>query len=310
MPAVDISKNMTPGASSGTLNIEEDTPPAAGDGDGQARIVCTPSHMSNDDPIVYPNQQGAAHHHTFFGNASVNYKTNPSTLSSVGNGTCQGGTANRSAYWVPSMIDTATKTPIAPWHGVWYYKTGYTVPHKLITAPPEGLRIIAGNSKSAVTQDDGIVWFSCTNGNGDGIGVYTDHIPACTKGKILGTHVRFPQCWDGKNLDSPDHKSHMAYASSNYPTANRCPTTHPVPIPELSLNIRYKVNTNDTSSWRLASDNYTASGQNAGNSSHADWIMGWDKTSMDSIIKNCLNAGKDCDTGGLGNSTRLMNIDY
>lgn len=24
-------------------------------------------------------------------------------------------------------------------------------------------------------------------------------------------NVRFPTCWDGKNLDSPDHMSHVAY---------------------------------------------------------------------------------------------------
>jgi hypothetical protein len=36
------------------------------------------------------------------------------------------------------------------------------------------------------------------------------------------------RCWDGKNLDSPDHKSHMAY-----PTGNNCPSTHPVRVPQI-----------------------------------------------------------------------------
>jgi Domain of unknown function (DUF1996) len=26
---------------------------------------------------------------------------------------------------------------------------------------------------------------------------------------ILSFHVRFPSCWDGVNVDSPDHKSHV-----------------------------------------------------------------------------------------------------
>lgn len=30
----------------------------------------------------------------------------------------------------------------------------------------------------------------------------------------LMVNVRFPTCWDGKNLDSPDHMSHVAYRKS------------------------------------------------------------------------------------------------
>ena len=29
-------------------------------------------------------------------------------------------------------------------------------------------------------------------------------------------NVRFPTCWDGVNLDSPDHMSHVAYRMSSY----------------------------------------------------------------------------------------------
>ena len=31
----------------------------------------------------------------------------------------------------------------------------------------------------------------------------------CKEGIL--TSLRFPTCWDGKNLDSPDHMSHMSY---------------------------------------------------------------------------------------------------
>jgi len=36
-------------------------------------------------------------------------------------------------------------------------------------------------------------------------------------------------CWDGKNEDSADHKSHVA---SGY---NGCPSSHPVRIPQIML---------------------------------------------------------------------------
>lgn len=39
----------------------------------------------------------------------------------------------------------------------------------------------------------------------------------------------FPTCWDGVNLDSPDHRSHVAYPESGtLESGGRCPSTHPV----------------------------------------------------------------------------------
>lgn len=40
--------------------------------------------------------------------------------------------------------------------------------------------------------------------------------------------IRFPNCWNGKDLNSPDHQSHTAY-----PFGRKCPTTRPVSIPQV-----------------------------------------------------------------------------
>lgn len=40
--------------------------------------------------------------------------------------------------------------------------------------------------------------------------------------------IRFPTCWDGKNTDSPDHQSHVAY-----PNGNACPASHPITVPQV-----------------------------------------------------------------------------
>jgi hypothetical protein len=51
-------------------------------------------------------------------------------------------------------------------------------------------------------------------------------------------------CWDGKNLDTPDHKSHVAYptngahAFDGSSTGGTCPDTHPVKIPQIMLEVR------------------------------------------------------------------------
>ena len=50
--------------------------------------------------------------------------------------------------------------------------------------------------------------------------------------------IMFPQCWDGVNLDSPNHKSHMAYGAG-WPDKG-CPSTHPVPLAQITQNFRYR----------------------------------------------------------------------
>ena len=73
---VDTTQAPTPqpGVSSVMLSAPGAIPPLPGAGDwetgGAFRLLCNWSKMSNDDPIVYPGQPGAAHHHTFFGNTA------------------------------------------------------------------------------------------------------------------------------------------------------------------------------------------------------------------------------------------------
>src|SRR3954466_12154223 len=45
-----------------------------------------------------------------------------------------------------------------------------------------------------------------------------------------------PRCWDGKNLDSPDHQSHMynTITSDGFTNAPACPASHPVRVPQVT----------------------------------------------------------------------------
>jgi hypothetical protein len=291
MPAVDLSLQPAPAIGSSTLNIRSTSQTVRNNSpDGAFRIQCDYSHMNNDDPIIFPNQKGATHHHTYFGNTSVDYKTSIDTLPLVGNTTCKGGIANRSAYWVPSLIDTTQNRPLKPTWALFYYKT--TNPDQVI-APPKGLRIVAGTSTAQSPQGTGwspeIIRWTCND-------VYAGRqptIPACS-GK-LSAMILFPTCWDGVNLDSPDHKSHMAYNDGG------CPATHPKIIPNIAFNIHYNVNS--TSNLRLSSDNYV--GGSNGISAHADWMNGWDQNVLNTIVQNCLKARRDCHANLLGNGQEL-----
>lgn len=305
MPAVDINKNILAATGFSDYRIKPTTEVGPTTG-GAFRIVCTPSHMSNDDPIVYPNQKGAAHHHTFFGNTSVAYNSNLMAFSTTGNSTCKGGIMNRSAYWVPSMIDTATNTAKTPEVAIFYYKTGRT-PGNLIISPPKGLRMIAGNSK-ATNSSTSTANFTCLPALGVKKPFYGWYktIQNCGVGETMQMNVAFPQCWDGKNLDSPDHQSHMAYTQRLLTTANKCPATHPKSVPQVTVNFNYKITTaNLTKNWRLASDNYDKS-LAGGYSSHADWVNGWDEKIIAGFVKNCLNKNIDCHAHLLGDG-RMFN---
>ena len=290
LPSVDISKNMLPITGYNSLRVQATSEqPNAGGDEGAFRIECAVSHMSNDDPIVYPNQQGAAHHHTFFGNTSTNYKTNVATLSTTGNSTCNGGVMNRSAYWVPSMIDTATNTPIVPKKILVYYKTANFAK---VIAPPKQLRMIAGDGKATVPQASGAVRYTCN----EDYNSRKPYIPNCSGQMEVLLH--FPSCWDGKNLDSPNHKDHMAYEEGN-----SCPASHPVMIPRISFNVYYAAPAG-TSKWRLASDNYA--GGTGGNSFHGDWMNGWDEAFSKVFTDNCLKRGLDCHAHLLGDGRTFL----
>lgn len=311
MPIVDVSKNMQPVVGWSDLrirpNLGPQDVPTVGDGDGQFRIDCDVSHMSNDDPILYPRQKGAAHHHTFFGNTSLNFNSDLMNLSNTGNSTCRGGIANRSAYWVPSMIDTSANAAIKPDSALWYYKTGYVVNKSKITSPPKGLRMIAGNMKSTDASTSTRTSFSCWKDNFNAPPA-SKNIPACPDGGFLVTHISFSQCWNGKDLDSPNHQDHMAD-----PANFSCPASHPIAIPKVDLNVWYKVPVGvDTKKWRLSSDNYATNGLNGGYSSHADIVFGWNEKVMAGIVKNCLNAGLNAGNHKLCDGTVIYgsNVDY
>jgi hypothetical protein len=273
---------------------------------GAFRIVCQYSHMAFDDPIVYPGRPGASHLHTFFGNTGANATSNAQSILGTGNSTCDGGTVNRSAYWVPTMIDTTTGKPVVPDGAVFYYKQGYLLnPSSIIQPLPAGLRMIAGDPTSS-RPGGPIATFSCLGGPNPANEQKGSAIPNCDVGSQLRQTITFPQCWDGRNLDSPDHKSHMSYpvgiAQAPWYV---CPATHPVPLTEISFNISYTVQTaNATRSWRLSSDTYDRN-LPAGYSSHGDWFNGWRKDISDTWNAACIQARRNCGTDLIGDGRKV-----
>jgi len=173
----------------------------------------------------------------------------------------------------------------------------------VIQAMPAGLRMIAGDPTNSKPGSAG-TRFKCIGGPNDSNDRYGSEIPNCDAGASVYQEIFFPQCWDGRNLDSPDHKSHMSYVvqvSGRYV----CPSTHPVALPQVTFNIAYTVQTKDAArAWRLSSDTYDTS-LPGGYSSHGDWFNGWEKAVSDTWNAACVQASKDCHAHLLGDG-RMM----
>ena len=298
-PRVDLLSIPKPSSGFASDRVQATSEQPSGPGDiGSFRTTCAPSHMLFDDPIVYPGQPGKSHLHVFFGNTAANGNSTVASIAGTGNSTCRGGTVNRSAYWVPAMIDTRTGGPVVPDDLGVYYKTGYNgIAPSAVNAFPAGLRMIAGDGKNAAPG--GPSRYKCASSFSLFNGPSLDGAERCPVGDTVIAEIFFPQCWDGVNLDSPDHKSHMAY-----PSGGKCPATHPVPMPEITFNVAYKVKeAGATKFWRLSSDNYAGP---AGYSAHGDWFNGWKEDAMSAFVTRCNNAARDCHSHLLGDGRMIF----
>jgi len=231
---------------------------------------CHFSHRKNDDPIVFPNRPGASHSHSFFGNVSTSASSTLASLRRAGTSCHRSG--DRSAYWAPSLVD-ARHRPIDPLSASVYY-TRATI--KAVRPFPAGLRMIAGDAEA--TKPQGNIAWGCGPTSGRRASRTIPKCPSRTDTWLQVT-VTFPACWNGRNLDSRNHKSHLAYTQHGL-----CPSSHPVAVPALALTIRYPVHGGP--GYQLASG-----GDYSG---HADFVNAWNERELVRLVRDCLNAGRQC----------------
>ncbi|MDH4169643.1 MAG: DUF1996 domain-containing protein [Acidimicrobiia bacterium] len=244
-------------------------------------LQCGPvSHSGQFDPIVFPGQAPAGHQHEFYGSTLTDPNSTPESL--IGTPTECGDSADSSAYWHPTVYFDGVRAP-APHLAAYYTQRSLKKPLDGIQAWPAGLRIIAGNGAAQGPQDTSIVYWGC-----DGTDMSKlDYVPTCSPtSKGLEAHIRFPDCWDGVNLDAPDHKSHMAY-SERIDGVYVCDAAHPVSLPYLVLKLRWDDQYPVGDTVTLASGSI--------NTLHADFMNGWDQDRLDFLFDHCIRTGVDCD---------------
>ena len=163
---------------------------------------CGFSHRNNDDAIALAGQPGASHNHTYIGNMAVDAATTAASL--VGGQSTCGDVGDASAYWVPTLY--AGRRALRPLVSVGYYVRRTSGP---VQAFPAGLKMIAGDAKARRQQPLARVGWAC---GGFGATPRSATVPACPPDRSLHMRVTFPNCWNGRDLDSADHKRHLAYA--------------------------------------------------------------------------------------------------
>jgi hypothetical protein len=255
------------------------------------QMLCSVDHFGPNDPIVFPDEPGLSHMHSFYGNTTTNAASTAASLmgapSSCGRNM---GTSDHSAYWIPSLYKknaggsfTLVKDPNQIMF-VYYRRPGGSMGPKVQPFPP-GLAMVAGNARATSRQSLRVVNFDCGGG-----GQQYPSIPQCPSGYSTSLHaeIKFPSCWDGTQLDSPDHMSNMAYAN---PDTGACPADHPVPLPEVDFSI-YFYNIAGGAQYELSSQ--LASPSHSAYTMHGDFFAAWDPQVQNALVGGCLNAGQGC----------------
>ena len=260
-------------------------PDPNGTGTGQWIVNCPYSHTLSDDPIIFPNQPGTSHSHEFMGSTDTKATSTEASMRAART-TC-GIAGDTAGYWVPTLSQNGVVIhPVDKQPGLRgatssqniYYRSPTGRPTNPI---PPGLRMISGNSKASGAAENPRlgrdIWWGCSDNS------IPDKLvappPTCPEG-IITLHVHFPDCWNGRDLDSPDHISHMAWSSQG-----RCPASHPKLIPEVTIRLEWVVGV-------TTGDISLASG--ATHTIHGDFWNTWDQPTLDGLITNCINANKDC----------------
>ncbi len=227
---------------------------------------CPYSHSRPDDPMVYPGRPGASHLHDFFGNKQTDAHSTDDSLRDYGQTTCTNFKGDSAAYWVPALYEHGQR--VVPTMLTAYYTPG-SKDHRTVEPHPRGLKVLLKDPEASK-------WYCA----GQGTGPASDEPPMCPSGQHLVLQLVFPDCWDGKYLDVPNHHDHMEYA-----VGMSCPKTHSVPVPQLVLFIDY-MNARGGQVDLAPLDDPSAP--------HADFVNSWDQGMLTKFVRDCINSGVHC----------------
>ena len=160
------------------------------------------------DPITHPDGP-SPHVHSFYGATEAAPGTTYEALRNAA-GNTGNVEENKSLYWHPTIyryVDGQYEIQDTS-----YFSTYYMWPTGETTAFPDGLKMIGGGAGYEAARQEA----DCSNPGPCPDGVcdrWNDFFPA-TSCDELELSMLMPSCWDGVNLDSADHRAHMAYTKN------------------------------------------------------------------------------------------------
>lgn len=202
------------------------------------------NHQNSDNFIAAPGViDGAQHMHDYVGNNTTAATSSDASLAAGGT-TCK-NQQDKSTYFWPVLRDLTKQGNdvnqdgggadgnfggiIEPDSAQLKFASGGA---KKVTAMPQFLRILFGNAKAVTQQGENAkdTW-TCTGFEDRLTGKY----PLCPAGSKVERIHEFPNCWDGKNTDSADHRSHIVDSDEG-----KCPKGFKA-VPQLQVTLTYTV---------------------------------------------------------------------
>ncbi|MDN3255682.1 DUF1996 domain-containing protein [Streptomyces sp. MA25(2023)] len=262
--------------------------------------------FNSDNLIAAPGVGNGAHHfHDYVGNQDNDAFSSDEDLAAAGTSCADQGDKS-SYYWPVLRLQNGTDEQDAqsPGGGIEGNAGEIVTPAEVtltfegneqgkVTEMPRLLRIITGDAKAFVNGDaNANASWSCTGFEDRQL---KDKYPLCPSGSDVVRTFTFQSCWDGRNIDSANHRTHVAFAAAD----GSCPDGFR-PVPRLVQRIVYDV---DAPSLRdggktvplFAVDSFPEQ-LHKPVTDHSDFINVFDEELMREMV-DCINSGRECGAG-------------
>jgi hypothetical protein len=265
--------------------------------------------FNTDNVIVAPGVTNGAHHlHDYVGNQSNDAFATNDDLAKAET-TCQNQGDKSTYYWPVLRVQDGTQEFDADKNGgglegnvgkVLQAKQAQIEfignPQSKVVEMPTFLRIITGDAKAFTNGPaNANAHWSCT-GFEDKVQL-TDKYPICPQGSSVVRSFAFQSCWDGQNIDSANHRTHVAFAGAD----GNCSGGFKA-IPQLTMRLVYDVPAPTLENGQVknpyAVDGFPEQVHKA-ITDHDDFINVFDASLMREMV-DCINAGRQCGDGAGG----------